>query len=78
LPGCWLRKRERLLAQYDLQIFVTGIITGRHGQAIDPDGIDLERALALVESGGRWMNYLRSPRRQKFWILSAPARRMFV
>lgn len=45
------RKRAQMQAQYDLKVSVTGIITGRHGQAIDPLGIDLERALALVEAG---------------------------
>ena len=46
-----LVKREQLSTQYNLTFRVTGLITGRHGSAIDPDGIDLTRALALVESG---------------------------
>jgi len=47
-----LRKRAELQAVYDLTFSVTGIATQRHGSAIDPDGLDLERALQAVESGG--------------------------
>jgi homoserine dehydrogenase len=46
-----LRKRQALADQFALSLRVTGIITGRHWQAIDPAGINLERALALVEQG---------------------------
>ncbi len=44
-----LRKREELLAQYNLTFAVTGIATARHGCAIDHGGIDLERALAASD-----------------------------
>lgn len=44
-----LRKRDELQSQFNMTFTVTGISTGRHGMAIDLDGIDLERALALVE-----------------------------
>jgi homoserine dehydrogenase len=46
-----LRKRQELESRYDLTFQVNGIATGRHGKAIDPGGIDLERALSLVEGG---------------------------
>lgn len=46
-----LRKQEQIAAEYSFSFRVTGIATGRHGRAIDPEGINLERALALVESG---------------------------
>lgn len=46
-----LRKQEQLAQAYDLTFTVTGIVTGRHGRAIDPAGIDLSAALALVEGG---------------------------
>lgn len=46
-----LRKRETLQDQYDLSFDVTGIATARHGKAIDLQGINLEMALALAESG---------------------------
>jgi homoserine dehydrogenase len=45
-----LRKHDRFVHERDLEIIVTGITTARHGTAIDPHGIDLEKALALVES----------------------------
>ncbi|MCX7609807.1 MAG: homoserine dehydrogenase [Anaerolineales bacterium] len=45
------RKEAELNARYDLQIRVTGIATGRHGMAIDPDGLDMNEALHLVETG---------------------------
>lgn len=46
-----LKKEDELAAKYGLNVVVTGIITGTHGGAINPDGIDLEAALALVDSG---------------------------
>jgi homoserine dehydrogenase len=46
-----LRKRAELLSLYDLDFSVTGIATGRHGSAIDPDGLDLQAALEIVQSG---------------------------
>lgn len=47
-----LRKRLELQAQYSLTYAVTGIATGRHGTAINHDGLDLDRALAQAASGG--------------------------
>jgi homoserine dehydrogenase len=47
-----LRKREELQVRYNLAFMVTGIATGRHGVAIAPHGIDLERALAILAAGG--------------------------
>ena len=47
-----LRKESELKEKYDLTFRVTGIATGKHGATIDPDGLDLENALALVEGGG--------------------------
>jgi homoserine dehydrogenase len=46
------RKEAELAEHYGLTYRVTGIATGHHGSAIDPAGIDLDRALQLVESGG--------------------------
>jgi len=46
-----IKKEEELRTKYGLTFNVTGISTGRHGSAIDQDGIDLVRALVLVESG---------------------------
>ena len=46
-----LRKQDLLKSQYDVTFSFTGIATGRHGYAVNPDGLDIEEALALVESG---------------------------
>ncbi|MCC6298861.1 MAG: homoserine dehydrogenase [Anaerolineales bacterium] len=45
------RKREALKAKYDITYSITGIATGRHGFAMNPDGIDVRQALEKVESG---------------------------
>jgi homoserine dehydrogenase len=47
-----LRKRAMLESQYGIQFVTTGIATGRHGFAAHPDGIDLLKAVELVEAGG--------------------------
>ena len=44
------RKKALLEEQYDLQLLVSAIASARHGHAIDPDGIDLEKALKLYQS----------------------------
>lgn len=46
-----LRKAPELEARLGWQVDVTGIATGRHGRAIDTAGINLTRALELVERG---------------------------
>ena len=46
-----LRKQELLNSQHDITFSFTGIATGRHGYAVNPDGIDIKEALHLVESG---------------------------
>jgi homoserine dehydrogenase len=47
-----LQKRTDLEHDYNLTFSVTGLATGRHGSAIDLDGLDLEKALAIVAAGG--------------------------
>jgi len=44
------RKEAELEADHDINFIVTGIATGRHGIAIDPNGLDLDQALELVGS----------------------------
>jgi homoserine dehydrogenase len=56
-----LRKESELRDKYDLTFRVTGITTGRHASAVDPDGLDLEQALALVESGKSLSLLTKSP-----------------
>ncbi|MDQ2691130.1 MAG: homoserine dehydrogenase [Chloroflexota bacterium] len=46
-----IRKQALLESQYDITFAFTGISTGRHGSAVNPDGLDMEKALELVESG---------------------------
>jgi homoserine dehydrogenase len=46
-----LRKQDLLKSQYDITFSFTGISTGRHGFAVNPDGLDINKALELVESG---------------------------
>jgi homoserine dehydrogenase len=45
------RKRDFLKQEYDITYSITGIATGRHGFAVNPDGLDVQKALELVESG---------------------------
>ncbi|MEW6086244.1 MAG: homoserine dehydrogenase [Chloroflexota bacterium] len=44
------RKRDALISKYDITYSVTGIATGRHGFAVNPEGLDVAKALELVES----------------------------
>lgn len=46
-----LRKQALLESVHDIRFVTTGIATGRHGFAVEPGGIDLSRALELVEAG---------------------------
>jgi homoserine dehydrogenase len=47
-----LRKQDWLRRSFDITFSVTGIATGRHGLAVNPDGIDIQKVLKLVEDGG--------------------------
>ncbi|MGB4595306.1 MAG: homoserine dehydrogenase [Anaerolineaceae bacterium] len=44
-------KAEELETRYDLSVLVTGIMTGSHGSAIDPHGLDLQQMLAQAVDG---------------------------
>lgn len=46
-----MEKEADLLQEFGCQFIVTGIATGAHGCAVNADGLDLRRALSLVESG---------------------------
>jgi homoserine dehydrogenase len=56
-----LGKESDLKDKYGLTFRVTGIATGKHGIAIDPDGLDLEKALALLEAGGSLSSLDKNP-----------------
>src|SRR5215207_6928039 len=45
------RKQSLLKQKYDVTYSVTSIATGQHGFAVNPDGLDVNKALELVESG---------------------------
>jgi homoserine dehydrogenase len=45
------RKRGLLKSTYDITYSITGIATGRHGFAVNPNGLDINKALELVENG---------------------------
>jgi len=47
-----IRKQNDLATQHEITFTVTGIGTGHHGTALNPDGIDLHRAISLVNAGG--------------------------
>lgn len=44
------RKSDLLKSKYDITFSITGIATGSHGFAVDPNGLDINKALELVES----------------------------
>ncbi len=44
-------KQSLLRTRYQLNLSVTGIMTGRHGYAIDEHGLDISRAVEVVEHG---------------------------
>ncbi|MCJ7825004.1 MAG: homoserine dehydrogenase [Anaerolineales bacterium] len=46
-----LAKRDELLTEHDIRWQIIGIMTGHHGTAVNPNGIDLESALAIIAAG---------------------------
>lgn len=74
-----LAKQPVLKEAYGIDFRVTGIATARHGKAIDPQGIDLERALSLYEGGGSLAELSRqeSPASMLEWIRICPADVLF-
>jgi homoserine dehydrogenase len=47
-----VRKQPALEKNYGITFSVTGIATGNHGYAVNPKGLDIQKALTLVEGGG--------------------------
>ncbi len=45
------RKRDLLKREYEITYSITGIATGRHGFAVNPNGLDINKVLKLVEGG---------------------------
>jgi homoserine dehydrogenase len=46
-----LRKRDELLRLHAIEWSVVAIVTGSHGRAVNPEGIDLPQALKAISSG---------------------------
>lgn len=55
------RKQNELRDRHNLTYRFTGISTGRHGLAADPNGLDVNGALARVQGGGRLDDLNRLP-----------------
>ena len=74
-----LKKKTELADKYDLSFTVTGIITGSHGQAINPTGLNLEEALTLVENGDKLdsLSTVNAPEDALSFIEQCPADFMF-
>ena len=47
-----IRKEDVLKSQYDITFSATGIATGSHGFAVNPDGLDLLKCVEVTEAGG--------------------------
>jgi homoserine dehydrogenase len=45
------RKKDQLAKEYGIGFKFTAIATGKHGRAINPDGIDTDKALELYKKG---------------------------
>ncbi len=58
-----LSKQASLETQYDITFSITGIATAHHGMAIDPGGIDIEKAIAAGEQGGTLNSFSSTPAR---------------
>ncbi len=46
-----LIRKQELLKEQGITFSFTGVSTGKHGFAVNPDGLDIQKALDLVESG---------------------------
>jgi homoserine dehydrogenase len=56
-----LRKQDILQSKYDLTFSATGIATGSHGFAVNPEGLDLIKCTETVEAGGSLDEYSSQP-----------------
>jgi homoserine dehydrogenase len=46
-----LEKRPELQHRHSIRFMVTAVATGTHGRALNTNGLDLERALEIMQSG---------------------------
>ena len=66
-----LDKEETLRTEYDINFRITGIATGSRGRAVDPGGLDIRKALALVESGKPLDGLSRTPVADNYEFIAA-------
>jgi homoserine dehydrogenase len=50
LAKLFIQKQDVLKSRHGITVSFTGISTGRHGFAVNPNGIDIQKALELVEN----------------------------
>ena len=55
------RKEDVLKSQYDITFSATGIATGSHGFAVNPDGLDLLKCVEATEAGGSLNEFSTQP-----------------
>ena len=74
-----MRKESGLKETYGIEFKVTGIATGRHGKAINPDGINLQEALKLIQEHQslNGLSTATSPESMIDFIKACPADVMF-
>lgn len=74
-----LDKAEELSSRYGVTALVTGIITGSHGAAINPEGLDLQAALELAVTGQTLtrLSAVDTPTESRTFISACPADFMF-
>jgi len=70
-----IHKADELASRYGVSVAVTGIITGSHGKAINPDGLSLKTALKLVDSGENLdvLSTVDTPQDTQAFISACPA-----
>ena len=70
-----IKKEEELASRYNLNVKVTGIITGTHGQAINPQVLDLKQALSTAEADQnlQLLSSNEAPEETNYFINKCPA-----
>jgi homoserine dehydrogenase len=66
-----LSKRQELVERQGITFQVVGVATSRHGSAISIEGLNLEQALALAESGSDLGQLTTQPVRDNFEFVTA-------
>ena len=56
-----IRKQDLLKSQYGITFSATGIATGTHGFAVNPDGLDLLKCVEVTEAGGSLDQFTKIP-----------------